>query len=234
MSRLIFLVLALTIPSTARAAEIDKEQLAKIDAAAESAIKKGECPGAVVVVLHNDEVVFRKAYGSRAVKPEMVPMTLDTVFDMASLTKPVATATSIMLLIEQGKIKPEDLVSKHWPAFAANGKEKVTVAHLLLHTSGLIPDNAIADYADGREKALDRVAGLKLQTPLGERFRYSDVNFIVLGELVERVSGMPVDQFAKKHVFDPLKMADTGFNPPDALKKRVAPTGSARWEDHFG
>src|SRR5437762_1296855 len=83
--------------------------------------------------VHADEVIFRKAYGSRAVKPEKVPMTADTIFDMASLTKPVATATSVMILIEQGKLKPDDLVSKHWPAFAANGKDKVTVEQLLLH-----------------------------------------------------------------------------------------------------
>jgi CubicO group peptidase (beta-lactamase class C family) len=152
-------------------------------------------------------------------------MTPDTVFDMASLTKPVATGTAVMLLIQQGKLKPDDFVSKHWPAFAANGKEKVTVEHLLLHTSGLIADNPAADYADGKEKALERVANLKLQTPPGTRFVYSDVGFIVLGHLVERISGMPVDQFAKKNVFDPLKMADTGFNPPEALRKRIAPTG---------
>src|SRR5262249_24553717 len=95
----------------------------------------------------------------------------------------------------------------------------------LLHTSGLIPDNAIADYADGRAKAIERIAALKLEAPLGTRFRYSDVNFIVLGELVERVGGMPVDKFAKKHVFDPLKMTDTRFTPGEALKKRIAPTG---------
>jgi len=226
MSKLASALVALfVVPVALRASEIDREQLAKIDAAVEAAIKRNDCPGAVVVVVHNDEVVFRKAYGARAVKPEKVPMTVDTVFDMASLTKPVATATSVMILFEQGKLKPDDLVSKHWPAFAANDKDKVTVAHLLLHTSGLIPDNPVADYADGREKALERVAALKLEAPLGSRFRYSDVNFIVLGELVERVSGMPVDQFAKKHVFEPLKMSDTGFNPPEALKKRIAPTG---------
>jgi CubicO group peptidase (beta-lactamase class C family) len=152
-------------------------------------------------------------------------MTVDTVFDMASLTKPVATGSSIMLLIEQGKLKPEDLVSKYWPAFSANGKDKVTIAHLLLHTSGLIADNPVADYADGRAMSFERIANLKLLDPPGTRFRYSDVNFIVLGELVERTSGMPVDEFARKHVFEPLKMADTGFNPDDALKKRIAPTG---------
>jgi CubicO group peptidase (beta-lactamase class C family) len=152
-------------------------------------------------------------------------MTADTVFDMASLTKPVATATSVMILVEQGKLRHSDLVAKHWPAFAANGKEAVTVEHLLLHTSGLIADNAIADYADGKEKALERVAALKLEAPPGTRFKYSDVGFIVLGNLVEKIGGMPVDQFAKKHVFEPLKMTDTGYRPAGELLKRVAPTG---------
>ncbi len=211
--------------SSSRGADIDKTKLAEIDTAVEAAIKRGELPGAVVVVVHADAVAYRKAFGNRATKPDAVAMTSDSVFDMASLTKPVATGTSIALLIQQGKLKPEDLVSKHWPEFAANGKDKVTVEHLLLHTSGLIADNAIADYADGKAKAIERIAGLKLEAPAGTRFKYSDVGFIVLGELVEKVGGMPVDKFAKKHVFDPLKMADTGFNPVDALKKRVAPTG---------
>ncbi|HSQ54903.1 MAG TPA: serine hydrolase domain-containing protein [Gemmata sp.] len=207
------------------AAERDQKELAKIDGAVAGAIERGEVPGAVVVVVHDDRVVFLKAYGHRALKPATAPMTVDTVFDMASLTKPVATASSIMLLIERGKLKPSDLVSKHWPAFAAIGKDKVTVEHLLLHTSGLTADNAIADYADGKPKAMARIAALKLTTPAGERFRYSDVGFIVLGELVERVGGMPVDQFARKHIFEPLTMTDTTFRPNEELRKRVAPTG---------
>lgn len=224
MLRLALLALVAS-SATASAADLNKDELAKIDAVVEASLKRKDCPGAVVLVVHGDEVVFRQAYGSRALKPEIAAMTLDTVFDMASLTKPVATGSSIMLLIEQGKLKPGDLVSKHWPAFAANGKDKVTIAHLLLHTSGLIADNPVADYADGRAKAFGRIANLKLLTPPGTRFRYSDVNFIVLGEIVDRISGIPVDQFAKKHVFEPLKMTDTGFNPDEALKKRVAPTG---------
>lgn len=225
MTRVCLCALCVLCGESVFAAEIDRDQLAKIDDAVAAAIKRNELPGAVVVVVHGDAVVFRKVYGNRAVKPEAVPMTADTVFDMASLTKPIATGTSVMLLIEQGKLKPSDLVSKHWPAFAANDKDKVTVEHLLLHTSGLTADNAIADYADGREKAMERIAALKLETPAGTRFKYSDVGFIVLGELVQRIGGLPVDQFAKKHVFDPLKMADTGFTPADSLKKRVAPTG---------
>ena len=154
-----------------RGADFDKTQLAKIDTAVEAALARGDCPGAVVVVVHADAVVYRKAFGNRAVKPAPVAMTPDTVFDMASLTKPVATGTSVMVLIQQGKLKPDDLVRKHWPAFAANGKDKVTVAHLLLHVSGLTADNAVADYADGRAKALERVAALKLEAPAGTRSR---------------------------------------------------------------
>jgi CubicO group peptidase (beta-lactamase class C family) len=223
--RLLFLLVGLLASHPARAADIDESKLAEIDTAVGAAIKRGDCPGAVVLVVHAGAVAYRKAFGNRAVKPDEVAMTADTVFDMASLTKPVATGTSVMILIQQGKLKPDDLVSKHWPAFAANGKDKVTVEHLLLHTSGLTADNALADYADGRAKALERIAALKLEAPAGERFKYSDVGFIALGELVERVSGTPVDAFAKKHVFEPLKMTDTSFNPAEAIKKRIAPTG---------
>src|SRR5207249_106498 len=197
----------------------------KVDEAVEAALKRGDCPGAVVQVVHKDEVVLRKAYGHRAVEPEMAAMTADTVFDLASLTKPIATGTSIVLLIEQGKLRPEDKVAKHWPAFAANGKDDVTIENLLLHTSGLTADNSEADYKDGRGKAMERIAALKLETPPGTRFKYSDVGFIVLGELVEKLGRLPVDRCAKKHVFEPLKMNDTGFLPSDVLKIRIAPTG---------
>src|SRR5438105_12145893 len=125
-----FALVGLLIASPARADGIDKEKLARIDAAVEAAVKKNGCPGAVVLVVHDDAVVFRKAYGNRAVQPAAVPMTPDTVFDMASLTKPIATATSIHILTEQGKLTYSDKVAKHWPAFAASGKGEVTVEHL--------------------------------------------------------------------------------------------------------
>ncbi|MDB5306130.1 MAG: esterase [Gemmataceae bacterium] len=211
--------------SLASADPSEVDRFAKVDEAVAAALKRGDCPGAVVLVVHKDEVVFRKAYGQRAVRPEEQIITADTVFDLASLTKPIATATSVMLLIEQGKLRVDEKVAKYWPAFAGNGKEDVTVAHLLIHTSGLTADNPAADYEDGRAKALERIAALTLEAPAGSRFRYSDVGFIVLGELVERVGGVPVDRFAKEHVFDPLKMVGTTFKPSDELKKRIAPTG---------
>lgn len=193
-----------------------------IDAAVEAALARGDCPGAVVVVVHKDAVVYRKAFGHRAVEPAKVPMTADTVFDLASLTKPIATGTSVMRLAERGKLRPDDPVAKHWPAFGANGKDAVTVGQLLLHTSGLTADNDLKDYDDGRAKAVERIAALPLEAPAGTRFRYSDVGYIVLGELVERVGRKPVDGYAKEHVFGPLTMADTGYRPGP---KRVAPTG---------
>lgn len=212
MTPLVLAALALTAPD-----------LGKIDAAVEAALQRHDCPGAVVVVVQADAVVFRKTYGLRA-QPD-VSMTPDTVFDMASLTKPVATATSVWLLIERGHLNLSDPVAKHWPAFAANGKANVTVEQCLLHTTGLTADNSIKDYVGTHDEMLARVAALKLEAPAGTRFQYSDVGFIVLGELVRRIGGVPVNEFAKKNVFDPLKMADTGYNPTDSLKSRIAPTG---------
>jgi CubicO group peptidase (beta-lactamase class C family) len=196
-----------------------------VDDAVEAALKRGDCPGAVVLVVHKDEVVFRKAYGNRSLEPERSAMGADVLFDLASLTKPVATGTSVMQLIDRSKVKLDDRVAKHWPAFAANGKEEITVAQLLLHTSGLTADNPEADYRDGKEKTLDRIAALKLDSPPGTQFKYSDVGFMVLGEIVERVSGQSLDRFAKENIFDPLKMKETSFLPAGSLSHRIAPTG---------
>ena len=201
---------------------IDKERLARIDEAVQAAVKRGDCPGAVVLVVHKDEVVYRKAFGKRDADAAMTP---ETLFDLASVTKPVATATSVMVLVEQGKLRLSDKVAKHWPEFAANGKGDVTVEHCLLHTTGLTADNAMADYAGGREKAFEAIANLKLEAPAGTRFRYSDVGFLVLGELVARVGKLSLDEFAKKHVFDPLKMTASGFTPGEDARKTAAPTG---------
>lgn len=205
------------------ASDVDPSRLTRIDEVVEKSVQRGDCPGAVVLVLNDDAVVFRKAYGLKSKKPAEEKMTLDTIFDLASVTKPVATATSIHILIEQGKIRPSDKVSKYWPEFAANGKQDVTVEHCLLHTSGLTADNSINDYKDGKMTAMKNIAQLKLEAPAGTRFKYSDVGFIVLGELVHRISGMPVNEFAAKNVFEPLGMKDTSYNPKSI--QRIAPTG---------
>ena len=161
----------------------------RIDQLMQQAVQRGDLPGAVILVLHRGEVVYRKAHGLRAMKPAPEQMTVDTVFDLASLTKPIATATSIMLLAERGKLRLTDKAAAHWPEFGENGKDRITIEQLLTHTSGLIGDNPEKDYLDGKAKALERICQLKLIAEPGERFIYSDVGYIVLGELVQRISG---------------------------------------------
>ena len=149
-------------------------------------------------------------------------MTRDTLFDMASLTKPVATATSVMILLERGKLRLNDRLGKLLPEFDNHGKGRITVEELLRHRAGLIADNALADYGDGPEAAWKKLADLELKSPPGSSYVYSDVGFLTLGRIVERVSGQGLDRFARENIFQPLGMADTGFLPADA--GRAAPT----------
>jgi uncharacterized protein YbbC (DUF1343 family) len=221
--RLLALTACCLLPTIGRAAA-DPAVLARIEPVVQNAIAHGDMPGAVVAVLHDGKIVYRQAFGQRAVKPQPESMTVDTIFDLASLTKPIATATSVMLLIERGKLKLDGPAATYWPAFVANGKNKVTIEQLLTHTSGLLADNPVGDYADGPERALERICQLKLDHPPGTKFTYSDMNFIVLGELVGRVGGMPLDQFARRFVFEPLRMTHTGFRPPESVRAECAPT----------
>jgi uncharacterized protein YbbC (DUF1343 family)/CubicO group peptidase (beta-lactamase class C family) len=206
------------------------ERLNRIDEAVNSAIERKECPGAVVVVGRKGRVVFRRAYGNRAVQPAAEKMTLDTVFDMASLTKIVATATSVMTLIESGKLRLADRVVTHLPDFGAGGgeRERVTIEQLLTHRAGLVPDDPMELYLGTPSEIFAR----KYQRPLaqapGSRFVYSDVGYEVLGEVVRKVSGEPLDAYSAKHVFQPLGMTETEFRPLGGTftipAARIAPT----------
>jgi uncharacterized protein YbbC (DUF1343 family)/CubicO group peptidase (beta-lactamase class C family) len=151
-------------------------------------------------------------------------MTIDTIFDLASLTKVVATATSVMILVERGLVRLGDPVARYLPEFAETGKKNITVEQLLIHRSGLIADNEIKDYEQGPAAALENIWKLAPLAEAGSKFIYSDVNYIVLAELVKRVSGKPIDEFAAENIFRPLGMKDTGYKPAASLKSRVAPT----------
>lgn len=210
-----------TATATAAAPKLDSSPIADV---ARSAIARGDVAGAVILVLQGGEVVFQEAYGLRQSEPSEAPMTLDTVFDLASLTKVIATAPSIALLVEQKKLRLGDKVARYLPAFGANGKEDITIEQLLLHTSGLPDDNALRDYERGPAEALARVYAQKPLAAPGERFRYSDLGFIVLGALVEKVAGEPLDVFVQKHFYAPLGMKDTSYRPRPALAARAAPT----------
>ena len=195
---------------------MDADRLSAIDAIVNEGMRRGEMPGAVVLVARHGTVVYHRAFGSRQVEPERVPMTVDTVFDLASLTKPVATATSVMKLVEEGRVGLDDAVADHIPEFAENGKGEITVRQLLTHQGGLIADNSLKDYLEGPELAFERIHQLSLRAEPGTRFIYSDVGFIVLGELIEKLTGRTVHEFSRQEVFGPLGMSDTGYLPePD-------------------
>src|SRR5215510_3964724 len=207
--------------SESRVSQYDWRNLDKVIA---NAIVNKECPGAVVLVGHHGKVVYKKAYGRRALEPRPEPMTLDTIFDVASLTKVTATTPSIMKLYQEGAIRLNDPVSKYIPEFAQNGKDDINIRQLLTHYSGLREDLDLKTQWSGKETAMRMAYAEKLVTPPGAVFRYSDINFEVLGSLIEKVSGVPLDQFAKRNVFEPLGMKTTTFLPPASWRKRIAPT----------
>ncbi len=203
---------------------LETTQLNLIDDVVAQGMKEGRLCGAVVLVGHQGKIVFHRAYGHRQVKPTPELMTKDTLFDLASITKPVATATSIMILIEQGKISLHDKVAKYIPEFAQNGKHDITIHQLLIHQGGLIPDNSIKDYADGPAKSFERIYTLKTINEPGTTFKYTDVGFIMLAKIVETVSGLNVHEFSQKHIFAPLGMTETGYQPAEHLRVRAETT----------
>ena len=174
-------LVACPVPSDDPQASSTQTNFDAIESIVEQGIKDGEMPGAVVVIADRDRVLYRRAFGQRQVKPIAERMTVDTVFDLASLTKPIATATSIMKLIGEGQLSPQSKVSDFLPEFGKHGKDVITVEDLLLHVGGLIPDNSLRDYRDGVETSWKKICDLKPVTDRGTRFTYTDVGFIVLG-----------------------------------------------------
>ena len=203
---------------------LDERRLAGIAPVVEQAIRDQKCPGAVVLIGHEGNVVYRQAFGARALIPERRPMTVDTIFDVASLTKVIATTTAVMQLVEQGKILLSASVGDYWPEFKENGKELITVRELMTHYSGLRPDLDLKPEWTGYGTAMKMIVAERPIVPPGTRFIYSDINFETLGELVRRVSGEPLDVYCAEHVFTPLGMKDTRFKPPASLRERIAPT----------
>ena len=222
------LALGLLLSSVAVCAQPSPEaKLAVVDSIIRDAISQGQIPGAVVVVGSNGRIVYRMAFGSRALKPRREAMTLNTVFDCASLTKVIVTTTALMQLWEKGKFRMADPVAKYIPEFAQNGKQDITIRQLLVHYSGLAPDLDLSKSFSGKEATYTLAFAETPERAPGARFVYSDINFAVLGALVERLSGEPLDEYAQKHIFVPLGMKDSRFAPPAAWIPRIAPT----WED---
>lgn len=200
------------------------EKLEPISDIVEKELLEGKIPGAVIVVGTPEGVVYRHAFGYRSLEPTKSPMTEETIFDIASLTKVVATSTAIMQLAEKGKLRLDAPVARYWPAFRAKGKKDITVRQLLTHYSGLRPDLDLKPGWSGYKGAMRMVVREKPECRPGTCFIYSDINFEILGDIVRRVSGKPLNIYCSKHIFKPLGMTDTVFNPSRRIRSRIAPT----------
>ncbi len=175
----------------------------QIDRIVEGGIAAKKFPGAVVIAGHDGHIIFHKAYGNRSLTPAPEPMTEDTIFDLASLTKVLATAPAVMQLYQQGRFRLNDPVAEYLPQFAANGKQDITIRQLLTHYSGLPPDVSLEDPWLGKEEGLRRAFAATPVTAPGVQFRYSDINFIVLGALVEKLSGLTLDEYQQRYLAQP-------------------------------
>lgn len=193
-----------------------------IDELVRVAIAESKMPGCVVLVGRRDEILLHRAYGAKAVRPDRLAMATDTVFDLASLTKAVATTSSLMVLVDRGKVDLDAPAAKYVPELKR--LPAFTVRQLLLHTSGLPAATPMGDWTTDRAHVVKRISELTLERQPGEQFVYSDVGFVVLEEIVRRVSGAELPDFAKREVFEPLGMTETMFRPEPTLRARAAPT----------
>ena len=198
--------------------------MTSIDLLIGEAIAAGQIPGAVIEVGTSSGIVFQQVYGNRSCHSTIEPMTIDTIFDLASLTKPMACASAIMLLADRSQLLVTERISKFIPSFGINGKDDITIEQLLLHTSGLAATNPLADYFSGRDHAISAISKSASAAAPGTAFCYSDLGYIVLGVLPGIIDGRPLDQFVRDEIFLPLRMQDAGFNPARSLWPRCAPT----------
>jgi uncharacterized protein YbbC (DUF1343 family)/CubicO group peptidase (beta-lactamase class C family) len=225
----IVLALWITCSAPAFAQQPAVPNLNLLDSIVQTSIQNHEMPGAVLLVGHDGHVIYRKAFGNRSLEPKIEPMTVDTIFDMASLTKVIATTTAIMQLEEQGRIRMNDPVVKYIPEFGQNGKGDITVRDLLTHYSGFAPDIDLTPAFSSRETAYGLAFAETPVAPPETQFIYSDTNFIVLAALVERITGMPLDAYCAQSIFTPLGMSHTRFLPPVEWLKQIAPT---QYDEH--
>lgn len=202
---------------------MSSERLLVLDRVLQDAIENREAPGAVAIVSRKGRIVYRKAFGDRAREPEVESMTLDTIFDMASLTKVMATATAMMILVERGRLALSDRVADYIPEFDSLDKGSITLRQLITHYSGLRPSLDLETKWNGFEKAVELGTLERPTAPPDTRFVYSDINFQLLSEVIRRVSGQTLDEFSRREIFEPLGMRHTAFNPPADWIERIAP-----------
>jgi len=220
MSRVIAIIFSsILIGVSVKAADLS----VKLDAVIKKAVDEGKMPGAVLLVARESEILYHKAHGLRAIEPHRLPMKVDTIFDCASLTKVVVTAPAVAMLIEEGRIRLTDRVTKHLPEFSG-GESPITIKQLLTHFSGLRPDVDLEPEWSGYQSGIQRAYKEVPIVPPGSEFVYSDINYILLAEIVRKITGKSIDEFAEERIFMPLDMTETSFRPAKTLLPRIAPT----------
>ena len=221
------LTLLLCLAAACRPEQEYLQRFTRIDQVIEEEMAKGNFPGAVVLVGQQDDIVYWQAFGNEIVDPCDEPAGKNTIFDLASMTKPIATAASIMILRDRKAIQLDDDVSKYLPAFACNGKEHVRIEHLLTHTSGLPAYTNAAELKEQfgspcPDKVIEKICALEAVSKPGEEFRYSCLGYITLARIIETVSGKSIGDFCRKNIFAPLGMKDTTYKPPEAWEQDIA------------
>lgn len=233
--RYLMLMVLVFLASPARCGEEPLEDLVRrdgIDCVMEAAVASGLISGGTVLIGNNHADLFVREYGNLSSAPDSPPVRHDTMYDLASLTKVIATTPSLMMLVDDGRLNLLDPVSKWFPEFAAQGWHGLLVLHLVTHTSGL-GDFSVASCGS-LQGVVEAAAGRPPAWPPGSRFKYADINFILLGELVRRVSGVELSRYARDNVLVPLGMTDTSFNPAPELRSRCAATLDASNARLFG
>ena len=226
---LLILLLCIVAGCRPEPKEEPRKRFTEIDQVVEEEIADGNFPGAVVLVGQQDDIIYWQAFGNEVVDPCEEPVGKNTIFDLASITKPIATATSIMILRDRKAIELDDYVSKYLPAFACNGKEEVRIEHLLTHTSGLPAYTSAAKLAEQfgspcPGKVIEKICALEAVSKPDEEFCYSCLGYITLAKIVETVSGQNIGDFSRDNIFRPLGMKHTSYNPPEAWERDIAAT----------
>lgn len=222
-------IIALSLLPGCQTLRVTDPELARIDTVVNDEINAGHIPGAVVLVARSDTILYHKAFGEAVAEPFRAPMRKETVFDLASLTKPIATATAVMILVDRHELALDDHVADYLPAFAEGGKEEVQIQHLLAHTSGLPAytnaNQLKTEFGDPcPEEVINKICSLDAMSAPGETFRYSCLGYITLAEIVKVVSGKDIATFSHDNLFKPLGMRNTRYNPPAGWTRNIAAT----------
>ncbi|MFA3782210.1 glycoside hydrolase family 3 N-terminal domain-containing protein [Melioribacteraceae bacterium 4301-Me] len=203
-----------------------------VDEVIEKAIKDTAFPGTSLLIAKDGKIIYQKGYGHLTYDYTSRTVTPNTIYDLASVSKVIATTTATMICIDRGLFKLDDKVSKYIPQFAENGKENITIRNLLLHNSGLPAYKRYYEMYDNAEDVLNDIYTTKLDYPTGTKTVYSDLGMITVGKIIEKVTGKTLDQFCKEEIFNPLGMTSTFYNPPAIYKDRIAPTENDNYWRH--